>query len=81
MGSGGTLVTALGDSITAGAPLWDPDKATRASLGSGADEQSQYEYWAKRRLNDMSFRNCGVSGERTERSPSGSTSARAARRC
>ncbi len=28
-GGGGTRVTALGDSITAGAPLWDPDRATR----------------------------------------------------
>ena len=64
---GGTVVTGLGDSITAGAPLWDPDKATRDSLGSGvADEQSQYEYWAERRLDDTRFRNCGVSGERTD---------------
>lgn len=64
---GGTPVTALGDSITAGAPLWDPDKATRDSLGAGvADEKSQYEYWAGSRLDDARFRNCGVSGERTD---------------
>ena len=66
-GQGGTVVAALGDSITAGAPLWDPDKATRDSLGAGvADEQSQYEYWAERRLGDARFRNCGVSGQRTD---------------
>ena len=61
------MVAALGDSITAGAPLWDPDKATRDSLGEGvADEKSQYEYWAEQRLGDASFKNCGVSGERTD---------------
>ncbi len=65
-GDGGTRVTALGDSITAGAPLWDPDPATRESLGTGADEKSQYEYWAERKLGDASFRNCGVSGQRTD---------------
>jgi len=65
-GQGGTRVTALGDSITAGAPLWDPDRATRESLGDGADEQSQYEYWAERRLGDVKIRNCGVSGQRTD---------------
>jgi len=66
-GQGGTKVAALGDSITAGAPLWDPDKATRDSLGEGvADEKSQYEYWAEQRLGDASFKNCGVSGQRTD---------------
>jgi lysophospholipase L1-like esterase len=65
-GDGGTRVTAMGDSITAGAPLWDPDPATRASLGPGADEASQYEYWAERKLGDASVRNCGISGQRTD---------------
>lgn len=66
-GQGGTPVTALGDSITAGAPRWDPDKATRDSLGAGvADEQSQYEYWAEQRLGNATFKNCGVSGQRTD---------------
>ena len=65
-GDGGTRVTALGDSITAGAPLWDPDPATRQSLGASTDEQSQYEYWAQRKLGDVRIRNCGVSGQRTD---------------
>jgi lysophospholipase L1-like esterase len=65
-GQGGTRVAALGDSITAGAPLWDPDPATRQSLGDGADEKSQYEYWAERKLGDVTIRNCGVSGQRTD---------------
>jgi lysophospholipase L1-like esterase len=61
-----TLVAALGDSITAGSPLWDPDPAVRASIGSSADPQSQYEFWAERRLRGVRFRNCGVFGERTD---------------
>lgn len=65
-GRDATVVVALGDSITAGAPLWDPDRATRESLGASADERSQYEYWAQRRLDGTRFRNCGVSGERTD---------------
>nr|MBA2419840.1 hypothetical protein [Thermoleophilaceae bacterium] len=34
VGKRGMLVAALGDSITAGSPLWDPDPSLRASLGS-----------------------------------------------
>lgn len=63
---GVTQVAALGDSITAGSPLWDPDPAIRAQLGSSLDRRSQYEYWAARRLDDVRFRNCGVFGERTD---------------
>jgi len=59
-------VAALGDSITAGSPLWDPDEKIRASIGSSADPRSQYEYWAERRLPGTSFSNCGVAGERTD---------------
>jgi lysophospholipase L1-like esterase len=54
-----TLVAALGDSITAGSPLWDPGR------GSG-DPTSQYEYWATLRDPALEFRNCGVYGERTD---------------
>jgi lysophospholipase L1-like esterase len=64
--SGGTLVAALGDSITAGSPLWDPEPAIRAQLGPAADERSQYEYWAAREDSSLEFRNCGVPGERTD---------------
>jgi len=61
-----TLVAALGDSITAGSPLYDPDSAVRESIGSSLDPRSQYEYWVQRRLSGVRFRNCGVFGERTD---------------
>ena len=54
-----TLVAALGDSITAGSPLWDP------AAGSG-DPTSQYEYWVSLKDPSLEFRNCGVYGERTD---------------
>ena len=65
-GARATVVAALGDSITAGSPAWDPDPGAREPLGEGANPESQYEYWAERRLRNTSFRNCGVSGERTD---------------
>lgn len=61
-----TLVAALGDSITAGSPLWDPEPAIREQLGAAAEERSQYEYWAAREDPSLEFRNCGVFGERTD---------------
>ena len=63
---GGTLVAALGDSITAGSPGYDPDPLQRDRLGFGADEKSQWEYWAQRKHPELRFRNCGVYGERTD---------------
>jgi lysophospholipase L1-like esterase len=61
------IVAALGDSITAGSPLWDPSPAIRRQIGPDLDEQSQYEYWAQRLLgNYVRFRNCGVFGQRTD---------------
>ncbi len=60
------IVAALGDSITAGSPLWDPDPAARRRIGAGLDPESQYEYWAELRLDGVEFRNCGVFGERTD---------------
>ena len=62
----GTSVAALGDSITAGNPLYDPDPEQRAALGFGDDPQSQYSYWAARSNLDLDFVNCGVFGERTD---------------
>jgi len=47
---GTIVVAALGDSITAGSPYWDPDPEVRAQIGDELDEQSQWEYWAARRL-------------------------------
>ena len=61
-----TLVAALGDSITAGSPGYDPDPRQRDNLGFGADEKSQWGYWAQKRNPDLRFRNCGVYGERTD---------------
>ncbi len=61
-----SVVAALGDSITAGSPSWDPDPGAREPLGEAADPESQYEYWAELRLRDVRFRNCGVPGERTD---------------
>jgi lysophospholipase L1-like esterase len=52
------VVAALGDSITAGSPEYDPRR--------GGDERSQWEYWAARRYPRLEFRNCGVYGERTD---------------
>ncbi len=64
------LVAALGDSITAGSPLWDPDPAFRAQLaaskGLEPDERSQWGYWYERAHPGRTVRNCGVFGERTD---------------
>jgi lysophospholipase L1-like esterase len=61
-----TLVAALGDSITAGSPGYDPDPRQRDNLGFGANEKSQWEYWAQSEHPELRFRNCGVYGERTD---------------
>src|SRR5438874_11679872 len=60
------LVAALGDSITAGSPAWDPDPAVRLRIGPALDELSQFELWAERADPRLRFRNCGVYGERTD---------------
>jgi lysophospholipase L1-like esterase len=59
-------VAALGDSITAGNPAYDPDPRARRLLHFGADPRSQYEYWASRDDPRLRFRNCGVFGQTTE---------------
>jgi lysophospholipase L1-like esterase len=61
-----TLVATLGDSITAGSPGFDPDPQMRDVLGFGADEQSQWQYWAQKAQPDLRFRNCGLYGQRTD---------------
>ena len=63
---GTIVVAALGDSIHAGSPHWDPDPDVRATYGDDLDEQSQWEYWAARKYERLRFRNCGVWGERTD---------------
>jgi lysophospholipase L1-like esterase len=61
-----TIVAALGDSITAGTPLWDPDPAVRDAIGGALDEQSQWPYWAMRADASVEIRNHGVNLERTD---------------
>ena len=60
------LVAALGDSITAGTPFWDPDPAIRATIGAELDERHQWGYWAERANPGIRVRNHGVNGERTD---------------
>jgi lysophospholipase L1-like esterase len=61
------VVAALGDSVTAGSPLWDPNKDVRRERPDAINPQSQYEYWAQALLDGrLRFRNCGVLGERTD---------------
>lgn len=63
MGDLGIVVAALGDSITAGSPGWDPDPVRRPP---DADPESQYELWAARADSRLEFRNCGIYGQRTD---------------
>ena len=63
---GTIVVAALGDSITAGSPYWDPDAEVRAQIGDELDEQSQWEFWAARKDERLRFRNCGIYGQRTD---------------
>jgi lysophospholipase L1-like esterase len=59
------IIGCLGDSITAGSPLWDPDEAVRARIET-PDERSQWEWWAMRADASLDLRNHGVHGERTD---------------
>ena len=60
------LVAALGDSITAGTPFWDPNPEIRATIGPELDERHQWGYWAERAHPGIRVRNHGVNGERTD---------------
>lgn len=68
---GPVFVAALGDSITAGNPGYDPNPRARAGLGFGHDPRSQYEYWASRDDPRLRFRNCGVYGQPTSQIATG----------
>jgi lysophospholipase L1-like esterase len=59
------IVACLGDSITAGSPLWDPDADVRARI-EAPDERNQWLWWAMRANPDLDLRNHGVYGERTD---------------
>lgn len=61
------MIAALGDSITAGSPYWDPEPGVRDRIGVDVDPDSQYPLWAEARLGKgFEVRNCGVFGERTD---------------
>lgn len=59
------IIACLGDSITAGSPLWDPDPKARKRI-EDPDERSQWEWWAMRMHGEIELRNFGVYGERTD---------------
>ena len=62
-----SVIAALGDSITAGSPYWDPDPLIRERIGPDLDPDSQYPLWAEIELGrGYAVRNCGVFGERTD---------------
>jgi lysophospholipase L1-like esterase len=60
------IIASIGDSITAGSPLWDPDPAVRADEIPQPDERSQWQWWATQTRPQLEFRNHGVNGERTD---------------
>jgi lysophospholipase L1-like esterase len=59
------VVAVVGDSISAGSPLWDPDEGVRARIAA-PDERSQWQYWASRADPRLEFRTTAVYGERTD---------------
>jgi lysophospholipase L1-like esterase len=59
------VVAVVGDSISAGSPLWDPDPAIRARI-SAPDERSQWQWWASQGDPRLEFRTTAVYGERTD---------------
>lgn len=59
------VVAALGDSITAGTPGWDPDPEVRAQLPE-PNPESQWCYWAEKADPRLEIRNFGVNRERTD---------------
>jgi len=59
------VVAVVGDSISAGSPLWDPDPGVRARIAA-PDERSQWQWWAARADARLEFRTSAVYGERTD---------------
>ena len=60
-----TRIAVVGDSISAGSPLWDPDPAVRARIAT-PDERSQWQWWAAQADPSLEFRTSAVYGERTD---------------
>jgi lysophospholipase L1-like esterase len=59
------VIGVVGDSISAGSPLWDPDPAVRAAIAQ-PDERSQWQWWAAQREPRLDFRTHAVYGKRTD---------------
>jgi lysophospholipase L1-like esterase len=59
------VVAVVGDSISAGSPLWDPDPAVRARIAA-PNEQSHWQWWAGRADPRLEFRTSAVYGERSD---------------
>ena len=60
------LIAVVGDSISAGSPLWDPDPSVRAGIGPSADERSQWQWWANANEPRFEFRTRAAYGKRTD---------------
>src|ERR1700733_200093 len=58
------VVAVVGDSISAGSPLWDPDPVVRAAIAH-PDERSQWQWWAARDPR-LEFRTRAAYGKRTD---------------
>jgi lysophospholipase L1-like esterase len=59
------IVAVVGDSISAGSPLWDPDPAVRATIDA-PDERSQWQWWAAHSEPRLEFRTRAAYGKRTD---------------
>jgi lysophospholipase L1-like esterase len=59
------IVAVVGDSISAGSPLWDPDPAVLRTIAR-PDERSQWQWWASRLEPRLEFRTRAVYGKRTD---------------
>jgi len=58
-------IAVVGDSISAGSPLWDPDPDVRARIPA-PDERSQWQWWAARSDPRLEFRTRAAYGKRTD---------------
>ena len=58
------IVVCLGDSTTAGTPLFK--SPLEAPPDGAGDEQSQFAYWLRQARPRWRFLNCGVNGERSD---------------
>ena len=59
------IVAVVGDSISAGSPLWDPEPEVRARI-EAPDERSQWQWWAATRDPRLEFRTRAEHGRRTD---------------